>query len=821
MARVGTADAVNELRGCCPKLAEAVEKLVQEWLAPISSRLAAIDEGIEEPPRSKHINDPIWTTFELEPQEVLLIDSPLLQRLRGVKQLGLAHLVFPGANHDRFEHICGVVNAAERVFRALQTNAERRREAEQRENRDLPILDDKQRRLVRLAALLHDVGHGPFSHAIEPVVAARYGDELRAFNNKAKVDLNLDSTVAIGELISVLIALSPTLKKVLNNHLFSNVGAHTGLEKQLELATLILGARRHGQPAFLSAIISGQTDADKLDYMSRDAHHSGMPIQFDTERLLSKLEIVRCTPDNLPREQEMNRRFAEECTNQQYFDIGIAASGVGALEQMLIGRAFLYDRLYHHHKVRAADAMAQRLLHYAQTERGAPFDLAELYQALGDDAMIRLLGGDISRAGFNTGGEQTKKLARRIVVRDLYVRAFAFRASFHTAIGAETEERARTSALAEAWAPVSTDLAAMRDRLTAEEAIAALAKRMAPALGDARLEKLAEGLNSSHVIVDLPENRVKPVTINVHTEDGNLEAPNLFFDPARWSNVYDLQKRTGYVFCAREFVPLIALATKVYFFERWGYAVSAKADRLTKTGKAVAADIIAKLAAAGAIDSETAAVLDHTRTARVFLREGDVDWPDDWKQESADFDADFMDELRRLLPQGLSATDRDALRETLAGVASFVDTAHKDAGFLTAVTDEAGLQRDLARHLRARSLKVSEGAEMAGGETDLIVSNRMLIENKIVGEAEDPFKIKLDAPYQGNRYATAIASRVYIVVTGYRPKSGAKILGQTDSVQVQQVEGLARTAVVVRVVVPYAQKVPSHEKKPSPERAKE
>lgn len=814
MTQTAARDAVAALRTCCPQMAAAVEDLVKEWLESVTRRLAAIEDGFEDPPRSKHVNDPIWTTFELEPQEVLLIDSPLLQRLRGVKQLGLAHLVFPGANHDRFEHLCGVVNAADRVFRALQTNAERRREAEQRDNRDLPALKDRQRRLVRLAALLHDVGHGPFSHAIEPVVAARYGDELKAFNTHVVATLNLDARVAIGELISVLIATSPTLKKVLTNGLFTDVGAPSGVEKQLELATLILGARRHGQPAFLSAIISGQTDADKLDYMSRDAHHSGMPIQFDTERLLSKLEIVRCTPDNLPPEQALNRRFAEESSNNQYFDIGIGAAGVGALEQMLIGRAFLYDRLYHHHKVRAADAMAQRLLHYAQEERGRPFNLTDLYLPVSDDAIIRLLGGDLTRAGFETGGVRSAALAKRIIGRDLYVRAFAFRASFHTAGSAEIDEQARTSALAEAWTPVSTGLSGLSDRLDAEEAIVALAKKLAPHTGEERLTKLAGDLHPSHVIVDLAENRVKPVTINVHTEDGTLEAPNLFFDPARWSNVYDLQKRTGYVFCAREFVPLVALATKVYFFERWGYVVSTKGDRLTKTGKVITPGLVDRLTQAGAIDEDTAAVLSHRRTVRTFLHKGDVIWPTDWSHESGDFENDLLDDLRRFLPQGLSVEDRDALKETLAGLSSFIDMANKDAAFSTSTTDEAGLQRALAQHLRAQGLKVTEGSETAGGETDLIVKERMLIENKVAGETSTPFTIKPEAPYQANRYAAAIASRVYFVLTGYSPPQGARLISQTDSLRVEPVANLARTAIVIKAVVPYGLPTPSREKKP-------
>ncbi|MBI1684175.1 hypothetical protein [Caulobacter hibisci] len=94
---------------------------------------------------------------------------------------------------------------------------------------------------------------------------------------------------------------------------------------------------------------------------------------------------------------------------------------------------------------------------------------------------------------------------------------------------------------------------------------------------------------------------------------------------------------------------------------------------------------------------------------------------------------------------------------------SFIDTAHRDAAFLTSVVKEADLQQMLAQHLRARDLDVTEGAERLGGETDPIIFRRLLIENKIAGETADPFAAKPTAPNQGNRYATAIASPLHRV----------------------------------------------------------
>jgi len=152
--------------------------------------------------------------------------------------------------------------------------------------------------------------------------------------------------------------------------------------------------------------------------------------------LLGKLEIIRCTPTNLPRprtkEDKRKIEFARSCPKQQYLEIGIVPSGVGALEQMLVGRAFLYDRLYYHHKVRSADAMAQRLLLYSLGKSRA-LNLSELYLDFDDDTLIRLFGGIVQIKGREQPQPGARDLAHDILSRQLYHRAVAFRARFHHA----------------------------------------------------------------------------------------------------------------------------------------------------------------------------------------------------------------------------------------------------------------------------------------------------------------------------------------------------------------------------------------------------
>jgi hypothetical protein len=324
------------------------------------------------------------------------------------------------------------------------------------------------------------------------------------------------------------------------------------------------------------------------------------------------------------------------------------------------------------------------------------------------------------------------------------------------------------------------------------------------------LATLADELRRECVIVDLADNRVKPVTINIHSADGSLEEPNLFFDPARWSQVYNLQKRTGYVFCPREFVPLISLAAKLFFFERWGFAASEQADRFTKTASAIKPEWVQKLRESATIDALTEQVLRREVTIRTYLRTDDIILPEAWVDESPDLKEIIADELRVLIPQGLSVEDKRAIADTISGLASFVYAMHQDSTWVTQTT----LKEALTRHLRARELNISEGGKLGGGEYDIVVSDRALIENKVSGVEPDPFDAKPDAPYQANRYAIAKCQRLFFTVVAYTPSDAANVLEQTSSIRVRRLEGVTRTAAEVRVVIPYGISTPSRAKKP-------
>src|SRR5262249_2166474 len=142
------------------------------------------------------------------------------------------------------------------------------------------------------------------------------------------------------------------------------------------IAARIIGSRAFLSARYLSGVISGPIDADKLDYMARDCHHAGLPLGLDIDRLISKLEVVSITESNAIN-QELKQRTADDPQKRGH-EMGISLAGLGAYEQMIIGRVILYDRLYHHHKVRAAEAMVRRLIAIAEEECGSTFSLGEL-----------------------------------------------------------------------------------------------------------------------------------------------------------------------------------------------------------------------------------------------------------------------------------------------------------------------------------------------------------------------------------------------------------------------------------------------------------
>jgi HD superfamily phosphohydrolase len=293
------------------------------------------------PPRPKIFRDPVHNIIAFDaadPVEAVLFElvcTQTFQRLRRIRQLGLAHLIYHGAEHSRFSHSLGVAHVARRIVSQIQ--------------RQSYLTRDEDRLEVLSAALLHDIGHGPFSHAIEKVTGVAH----EAYTAHMIEDPDSD------------------VHKVL-----ARVDA--GLPGRL-LAYFGPRERFPRTHQFMLDIVSSQLDADRQDYILRDGLATGVKIGvYDSERILSMLEVWQ-SPD------ERSRRLA------------VSYRAKEAVEDYLIARFHMFKQVYLHKAVRAAEKMLEAALRRAAElyRAGATFD-----PPLGQHAQALLSGQQLDAHQF-------------------------------------------------------------------------------------------------------------------------------------------------------------------------------------------------------------------------------------------------------------------------------------------------------------------------------------------------------------------------------------------------------------------------------------
>jgi HD superfamily phosphohydrolase len=217
---------------------------------------------------------------------VALIDTPEFQRLRRIRQLGLAYFAYQSAEHSRFTHSLGAFHLAQRLIAKLRLT------------HDIP---EAAQTAVRVAALLHDVGHGPFSHVIESILGFHHEDFT--------VEAVLSEETAIGRLLS---AFSDTLGT--------------------DVAAIV---RHEFTPHALGHIVSSQLDVDRMDYLLRDSLMTGAKYGvFDLEWIIKSIEI----------DEDADRLY-------------VSTPGLYAVEDYLQARYYMYRQVYFHRTLRSAEAV--------------------------------------------------------------------------------------------------------------------------------------------------------------------------------------------------------------------------------------------------------------------------------------------------------------------------------------------------------------------------------------------------------------------------------------------------------------------------------
>jgi hypothetical protein len=294
------------------------------------------------PTHGKLIRDPLWNTIRLDGTAVRIVDTAEFQRLRYIRQLGLAHLVYPGATHTRFDHALGVYHLTVTALRQL------------RERGGVPPEAWEGEELVPYAALLHDIGHYPFSHALEELEG-----EVRADHEE----------------VSSRFFQSPALRDAL---------APLGLAAADRIHELIRG-RSHIP---LRGLVSGSLDLDKMEYLRRDARFCGVPYgEVDVDRLVQGLVLL---PD--------------PATGA--YELGVHEKAVAALESLLFAKYQMFRNVYWHHGVRAATALYKRIVE--ESVSAGLIDPEELVGPTDEELLY-----EIARRAHEDDSDASERLATR------------------------------------------------------------------------------------------------------------------------------------------------------------------------------------------------------------------------------------------------------------------------------------------------------------------------------------------------------------------------------------------------------------------------
>ena len=291
------------------------------------------------------ITDPIHDFIRLNRNERQIIDTSVFQRLRRIKQLSGAHLTYPGAQHTRFEHSLGVMHIASMAGIALQSKG-------------ITTKDDISN--LRLAALLHDIGHGPFSHLFEEVLQRK----------------NKKSHEQIG-------------KQIIRNTEIGDILSKNGFDKKL-IQNLAMG---EGKLQFMNEIVSGALSADMMDYLLRDGYFTGAEhAKIDHNRITYSLDVYK------------NK-------------LALDRSALVNFETMMISRFQMFKAVYFHKTVRAGEVMLLEAMTLADDELGLTSLTLNDYVKQTDESVMALL---LSVPETTTELKNAKKIANDYQDRKLF-----------------------------------------------------------------------------------------------------------------------------------------------------------------------------------------------------------------------------------------------------------------------------------------------------------------------------------------------------------------------------------------------------------------
>lgn len=512
----------GELPASAKKLAEAVSEFAERHL------------GKPRVPRApKVIHDAIWGTQSLYQNEVAILDTPLLQRLRRLHQTGFTYLTYPSVTHTRFDHTLGVLYQADRLARSLFDKYE-----ELKTRPKNPIGRDKIRHL-RVAALLHDCSHGPFSHT-----SGEYYSTFPEIQEYIGANSGQFEGSSASEVLAHLIITSEPFGRFLSE-LEEDLPDQPGASW---LSEMITGQLRRSDPmnAHYGEILNGPFDADKLDYIFRDGHYSGLPLGVDLDRIWLKTEIHTIRPSDLPKKvgtfSKPMRRLV------------MARPGINSLEQIVSARMNLTASLYHHHKIRACDCMLKGVFLFCR-ENGVKLCGRRIETAAD---FLHFTDVGVLAEADRPGNKHVKEMLSNIVYRRLFKRALVFSMnSFERPESAEESDEVKE----EQNLPLVQNL--IDGSLAEHRELATEIWKRAGRPG-----------RREEVWLDFPRRPKFQDLVAAFVNVGSLEKPvfrtlGRFIPIEQWANQYLQQKWRGHVFCRPEFIPQVNRAAVDVFVDKY------------------------------------------------------------------------------------------------------------------------------------------------------------------------------------------------------------------------------------------------------------
>ncbi|MBQ3549606.1 MAG: HD domain-containing protein [Clostridia bacterium] len=483
----------------------------------------------------KVIHDPVWGTMKFYPWELQILDSPLMQRLRNVNQLGLAVLTYPSAHHSRFEHTLGVTALVTKMVDSINDGFQ---PDGQGDRRTVPQNDHWE---LRLAAILHDVGHSFFSHLSERM----YGNTEEFENLKGSFEIF--SSAQPHEILAYVIVNTPSFKEFFASCVDypEKVEVDTFFD---DIGRMIVGAaidtvfEENGtkiKKHYLTEMINGQFDADSLDYLRRDSYITGLSLTYHIDRFLYKIKIVE-----IPEQVNGETVVAKHLT--------VPISGVSTVEEMIFGKQMLTRYIYQHQKVLAADALVYdvvsglrlngKLQHPCDFLYYCDDDIYKIYDESGDpDLRVPAFSMPIHSDSSKTISDVVRQIKSRTLPKKALVinmgnllDGLTLNEGFESVKNAMFSGHFRQAVRDEAW-------------------------------------KICErnGLDKQKVdLFDIFYSAPKPSTaknytdVRVATHDGRLVELSEVADLNDWADEFSGRAWNAYVFTSAELLPVVSLAAK-------------------------------------------------------------------------------------------------------------------------------------------------------------------------------------------------------------------------------------------------------------------